>query len=411
MSLLFLDVDHFKKVNDTLGHAAGDAVLCAVAERLQEVLRDDDTAARLGGDEFAILLEDTSALEAAEVAQRILEAVRRPVECAGRVVTTGVSIGVAERGVDTDAGTLLRHADLAMYAAKRAGRGRVEVFQPAMQARMVDQVSMEEDLRGAVQRGEMSLVYQPVVCLRTGVVYGAEALLRWHHPQRGDVSPARFIRVAEESGLIDELGRWVLAKACRQAAAWQPSGGRGQPLQMAVNLSPRQLADTGLVDAVRAALADNGLHPAALVLEITESALMGESMDAAQVLERLHGLGVGLSLDDFGTGYSSLGRLRAFPFTMVKIDQTFVGEIDSGTTAVVEAALALAGSLGLDTVGEGIETRTQLAALQERGCVGGQGHLFSPPVPAEEFTTLLERSRTGQLQLLPGLRRVASAAG
>jgi diguanylate cyclase (GGDEF)-like protein len=397
-AVLFLDLDDFKTVNDSLGHHAGDALLRAVSARLLNATRGCDTVARLGGDEFAVLIENArGAADAHAVAGRIAQALRAPVPldaagpgAAGCEARVGVSVGIAfaEPGVDADA--LLRNADAAMYQAKAEGKGRHAVFDPALVAAAAERLELERDLAHALDRGEFSLAYQPIVALGTGAPAGAEALLRWRHPARGLVSPARFVPLAEASGLIVEVGRWVLDEACRAAAGW-PLGAGGAPLQVAVNVSGRQLLHPALPAHVAGALAASGLAPGRLTLEITESVLMHDTAATLAVLHALKALGVRLAVDDFGTGYSSLRYLQQFPVDVLKIDKSFV---DGVATAPHDAALArtivtLGELLELRTVAEGVETAAQAERLRAMGCAYGQGYLFARPLDGAALEALL----------------------
>ena len=387
-----MDLDDFKTVNDSLGHVAGDLLLIKVAERLLACLRDTDTAARLGGDEFVILLDNqANPDEATAVAGRILEALAVPMLIEGRMVTVQASLGIALAKSATDAGELLRNADLAMYAAKREGGARWRIFEPDMHSGALARLELKADLERALERNELMLHYQPIVCLRTMRIVGLEALVRWNHPSRGLVGPAEFIPLAEETGLIDRIGQVVIESACRQSLCWRQMVPGGDDLTISVNLSPRQLSDPALVDHVRRVLAQTGLPPFALVLELTESAIAEQSVDAVDVLERLSQLGVKLALDDFGTGYSSLSRLDRYPLDIVKVDKSFVDRIDqdAGDAALLEAMLQLAGALRLQVVAEGIETETQLRRLQALGCALGQGYFLARPAEPAAIERLL----------------------
>jgi len=394
VAVLLIDLDDFKDVNDSLGHDAGDDLLTIIAARLQGHARAGDTVARLGGDEFALLLEDTNAAEAVRMAEVLLEALARPVVLRGRDLVPTASIGIAIAAGE-DAETLLRNADTAMYAAKRQGKGRSTLFEPAMHATVVKRVDLAADLSRAVQESQLHLCYQPEVHLRSGRIVGLEALLRWHHPTRGAVSPGEFIPIAEDSGLIVPIGRWVLQEACRKAKAWQQRWPATPPLAIAVNLSPRQLQHPAIVDEVKATLAAADLDPHSLVLEITETAVM-EQLDAAvAILTRLRQLGVRLALDDFGTGYSSLSYLQRLPVDILKIDRTFVSGVAGSAeeSALARAIVNLGQTLGLETIAEGIETPEQLAALRELGCQLGQGYHFARPLGPAAVDALLEREQ------------------
>jgi diguanylate cyclase (GGDEF)-like protein/PAS domain S-box-containing protein len=389
--VMFVDLDDFKTVNDSLGHAAGDRLLVEVARRLVGAVRSGDSVARLGGDEFAVLLETEVEPDTAErIAARLIEVLREPLMLAETEVVAQASIGVASASPGDQPDELLRNADLAMYMAKGSGKSRYEIYQPAMHAATVGRLELVADLRRALHRGEFRLHYQPTVSLTSGGVSGIEALVRWQHPDRGLVSPAEFIPIAEETGIIVPLSRWILGEACREAVRLpRPDG---QPaISVAVNISPRHLADPGVVDDVALALAESGLDPARLVIEITESGLVGDSEDTIATMEALKRLGVRLAVDDFGTGYSSLAYLRRFPIDMLKVDKCFVDGLGSGgeSGALVRAILQLAASMHMTTVAEGIEMQDQLTELSLLGCDLGQGFLLSRPVPADELAALL----------------------
>jgi diguanylate cyclase (GGDEF)-like protein len=389
VSVLFLDLDGFKVVNDSLGHVAGDRLLIDVARRLSDCLRRGDTAARIGGDEFAILLGDVGNPDRApRVAERVIAALGEPFTVLGREVFVSASIGIAYGR--SDAQNLLRNADVAMYRAKRSGEGGAyAIFEPSMHAAVIERLEIEADLRRAIERDELVLHYQPIIELASSRVAGLEALLRWAHPRRGLVMPFEFIPLAEETRLILELGRWVLREACRQAAAWRADP-RTDRTWVSVNLSGVQLLDSSLDAEVAAALADSGLEPASLTLEITETVLVQDVAAAVDRLEKLRALGVSIAIDDFGTGYSSLRYIRRFPADMLKIAKPFVdGLHDETDTALVRTIVALADSLGLRTVAEGIEDHRQLGRLRELGCLLGQGYLFARPLAAHDVTELL----------------------
>jgi len=386
-SVVLLDLDRFKALNDSLGHAVGDELLRAVAARLRHAVRPGDIVARLGGDEFAVVIDGDGA-EAYGMAVRALSALEVPVVLGAHLVRSGASIGVAATGATAD--ELLRNADLAMYDAKSQGRNRVEVFHDGLHERLVRRVRLEEALRGAIARNELHLVFQPVVALDSGAVVGAEALLRWTHNDE-QIDPTEFVGIAEESGLIIDIGRWVLEHACAEAARWQHLRPDGPLPYVAVNVSVRQLVDSDLVTDVARALRASGLDGACLTVELTESAVMEHSEQVVARLAALRQMGVRISIDDFGTGHSSLGRLQRLPVDEIKIDRSFVGAIDhaSDRPPVVEAVLALARSLGLHVVAEGIETPAQLDALRAAGCRTGQGYLFGAGLPAAGIETLL----------------------
>ena len=391
-TVLYLDLDGFKKVNDSLGHAAGNELLTRVAGRLVAALRGGDTIARLGGDEFAVLLDPlTPETAVADIAARVLAAVAAPFTIAGREARVGASIGIAAHRADATADDLLRDADAAMYVAKNAGRGRVARFDPEMHRRAVERLDLETDLRHAAARGELRVVYQVLCDLATGAVRGVEALVRWEHPRLGPVPPSAFVPVAEETGDIASIGRWVLVQACRQLRTWQAELGPAAPEYVSVNASGRQLEADEFVDDVRAALDEAGLAPGALTLELTESTIMRDAGAALGRLQALKALGVQLAIDDFGTGYSSLSYLRQFPVDVLKIDKSFVDGVtsSSGSAALVRTIVGLGESLQLHLVAEGIEHPEQRAALQALGCAVGQGYLLGRPAPAEHLTALL----------------------
>jgi diguanylate cyclase (GGDEF)-like protein/PAS domain S-box-containing protein len=402
-TVLFLDLDGFKTVNDSLGHAAGDQLLVAVAERLRGSVRPADTIARLGGDEFAVLSEDAGTDEGTLIAQRIGEALAAAFLVGGREVLARASIGVAtavpgERSADE----LLRDADLAMYMAKRLGKGRHAVFETAMHTAALERLELEADLRRALAGSEIVVHYQPIVRLADSALVGMEALVRWNRPGHGLVPPLEFIPAAEETALILDIGRWVLEEACRQVAAWQADYGFSPSPRLSVNLSARQLQDPALVGDVASVLDRSGLDPARLVLEITESMLMEEPEEAVKRLQALRDLGVRLAIDDFGTGYSSLSYLRRFPVHILKIDKAFVAALLAGPedAALAHAIVRLAHTLQLGTVAEGIETTEQLAELSRLGCEYGQGYLFAAPLPSADMADLLRTARR-QGTLLP----------
>ncbi len=377
IALLCLDLDRFKAVNDLFGHPGGDRVLVEAGARVRGVVRDMDTAARLGGDEFAIIQQLASQREAASVAERLLVELSRPYDLDGQQVTIGVSIGIALfPGDGSDATMLMKNADLALYRAKRDGRRVFRCFEPEMDARVQERRAMEQDLRQAIARGELTLNYQPLVESRTLEITGFEALLRWTHPIRGSVPPSVFIPLAEETGLIVTLGHWVLETACKEAASWT------EPYRIAVNLSPAQFKEAGLTGMIRATLARHGLDPARLELEITEGVLIEDSERALMVLEELKQSGVRVALDDFGTGYSSLSYLRRFPFDTIKIDRSFlqgIGEGNSEAEAIVSSVIAMGRNLGLEVTAEGVETRAQLDMLRAERCTQLQGFLLGRP--------------------------------
>ncbi len=392
VAVLFCDLDGFKTVNDSLGHRTGDRLLVLAAERFAECLRPADTIARLGGDEFAVLLEELREPgDAARAAQRLLDSLRAPFELRGREFYISASIGIAA-GMG-DAETLLRDADLAMYRAKTRGKGRYAVYEPSMHTAIVERLELEVDLKRALERGELTVVYQPIFSLADGRVTGVEALVRWHHPTRGIVLPESFVPLAEESGLIGELGRWVLRKACHQGALWRAKYPGHPGLGIGVNISAAQLRERGLVQEVADALADSQLDATGLVLEITETALMESFDHAVEQIDALNELGVELAIDDFGTGYSSLRYLRRLPLDVMKIDKSFIGGVGGPGEEVelLHAIVDLAGIFGLRVVAEGIERREQRERLLELGCEVGQGRLLSEPLDAAATDALLLR--------------------
>jgi diguanylate cyclase (GGDEF)-like protein/PAS domain S-box-containing protein len=393
IAVLFIDLDRFKLVNDSLGHESGDELLVAVAERLLAVVRPDDTVARLGGDEFVVLCEDLGEEGIVAVAERLRASLAEPYALRGGEVSVRASIGIATPADGGSAAeTLVRDADAAMYRAKERGRDRVVVFDDGMRGLAADRLSLEADLRRAIEGGDLSLAYQPTLDIRNGRITGMEALLRWEHPVRGVVPPSAFIPVAEETGLIVALGTWVLDQACRQVAAWRPLVGDAG-LVMAVNLSARQLAHPGLVADVAEVLSRWGCRPGEICLEITESALMEDAEAARAQLTALKDLGLLLAVDDFGTGYSSLSYLKRFPVDLLKVDRSFVSGLgtDAEDSAIVTAVIGLAHALGLSALAEGVEDGTQLRELQRLGCDMAQGYLLARPQPAEEMVALLAR--------------------
>jgi diguanylate cyclase (GGDEF)-like protein len=395
LAVLFLDLDGFKTVNDTLGHSVGDALLTHVAGRLRESVEETDKIARLGGDEFAILqLAQEQPNSAAALAQRLIDVIASPCTVEGHQIVVGASIGIAAviDAADPDPEQLLKAADLAMYRAKADGRGTFRFFEPEMDARAQARRLLELDLRTALAQSAFELHYQPLVDLRTQAVKGFEALLRWSTPERGRVSPAEFIPVAEETGLIVPIGEWALRQACLEAAKWP------EPIKIAVNLSPNQFKSGALVQAVADALAASGLSPARLELEITESVLLEKTDANLTLLNQLRELGVRISLDDFGTGYSSLSYLRSFHFDKIKIDQSFIKDLSEQpeSRAIVRAVAAIGGSFGISTTAEGVETDEQVKYLQLEGCTEAQGYLFSPPKPASEVAAILSRLGVAQ---------------
>jgi len=391
MAVLYLDVDRFKNINDSLGHAIGDRLLQSVAQRLAACVRSSDTVSRQGGDEFVVLLsEATRGQEAAISAAKILLTLSKPHRIDQHDLTITVSIGIATYPDDgTEAETLMKNADFALLHAKNYGRNNYQFFKPDMNVRALERQSLESDLRHALDREEFVLHYQPKMNLETGAIVGLEALIRWRHPQRGLVPPSEFIRAAEECGFIVPISCWVLREGCRQARAWQDEG--LPPMRIAINISAVELRSKDFVAGVRAILTETGLEPRYLELELTESFLMQDSQATAAVLQDLKELGVQLALDDFGTGYSSLSYLKRFPIDILKIDQSFVRDLttDADDASIVSAVISMGKSLHMRVVAEGVETREQLEFLQEHNCPEGQGYYFGHPVVAGDITQIL----------------------
>jgi diguanylate cyclase (GGDEF)-like protein/PAS domain S-box-containing protein len=389
-----LDLDRFKAVNDTFGHHAGDSLLKIVAGRLRELVRASDTIARMGGDEFVIVQAPISGpVEATALAERMIAAIGEPVMIDGHQAGVGASIGIA---IGPDDGAtpemLLRNADLALYRAKSDGRGTFRFFEAGMDEHMLTRLAMEQDLRKALPSGEFELYYQPVVNLQSGAISGFEALIRWNHPQRGLISPATFIPLAEETGLIVPMGEWVIRQACLTAAQWPDH------LHVAVNISASQFRNTGLMQVIVNALAASGLSPTRLEIEITETVLLQDKEATLAILHQLRALGVRIAMDDFGTGYSSLTYLQSFPFDKIKIDRSFVKDIteNAGSLNIVRAVASLANGMGMTATAEGVETNEQLDRITAEGCTEMQGYLFSRPLPARDIERLfLSRERAG----------------
>jgi diguanylate cyclase (GGDEF)-like protein len=392
-AVLFLDLDGFKVVNDSLGHEAGDDLLIMTAQRLRSCLRRGDSAARFGGDEFAALLDNVVSVdEAVRVAERIAVILEAPFELRGRQVFLSTSVGIALReDGDEHAVTLLRNADVAMYKAKQKGTAGYEVFNAAMYAEVLERLELENDLRHAIDRGELKVLYQPKVLLSTGEITGMEALIRWEHPERGVMRPEQFIPLAEEVGFIVPLGRWVLREACHQAYQWCKQYPTTPPLVTSVNLSVKQFQEPNLIHELTSELRLSELDPRCLQLEITESMVMSNIEHAVSLLRKLKELGVGLAIDDFGTGYSSLVALRQFPLDRLKINKSFVDGVgkDAEDTAIVQLVINLAHAVGMQATAEGVETADQLAHLRAMECDEAQGYYFSEPLTGEAATALL----------------------
>jgi diguanylate cyclase (GGDEF)-like protein/PAS domain S-box-containing protein len=396
VAVLFIDVDRFKSINDSFGHSAGDRVLTAVAERISSCLRRADTAARFGGDEFVVLLESPLEVgEAESVALRIIETLRPPFDIDGHEVSARVSIGVNVCTTARSADDALREADVAMYVAKTNGRNRVEIYDGSMHVSVAERLALLADLQLAVERSEFIVQYQPTIELKSGRVSGFEALVRWEHPKRGIIAPLQFIPLAEESGMIIPVGRFVLREACAQTVRWNRQRAGGQPLIIAVNVSGRQLQQPGFVQDVASVLSETGLDPAWLVLEVTESVMMTDVDNMIAVLNGLKALGLRIAIDDFGTGYSSLSYLERFPFDILKIDKSFVDALDDPEREkdLTSAIVRIAKMLGLEIVAEGVERREQLDRLLTLECDLGQGYLFDRPLSVEQVNDLLAHPR------------------
>ena len=401
VTVVFLDLDDFKKVNDSLGHGEGDRLLIAVAERFLACARSADTVARLGGDEFAILIEGAEGGDG--LPERLAAAMSHPFSLSGNQVRATASIGVAAASPGDRADDLLRNADMAMYAAKRHGKGRAETYESRMYADVRERLDLEAALRDAIEGQQLILAYQPIVNLQTGAIYGLEALVRWEHPRFGRLPPQHFIPLAEETGLIAQLGSWVLGEACRQLQLWQAAHPR-LSLAVAINISGRQLQGSGLADALRRTLTSSSVDPSSVVLEITESVLMQQTDPVLERLQQLKALGVRLAIDDFGTGYSSLSYLQRFPIDILKIAKPFVDEVGHGVdrSALARAIVGLGDTLKLQTIAEGIERAEQRAALIELGCTLGQGYHFWPALPGAEVAELLASNGLPRLRLVEG---------
>jgi diguanylate cyclase (GGDEF)-like protein len=403
LAVLYIDIDEFKSVNDSLGHMIGDELLKSVAASLAACARKSDFVARLGGDEFAIIQTGIDDIDdVMMLVSRIFQAIRSPYQCLGHQVTTDASIGIALAPRDgSDIDQILKNADLAMYAAKAAGRRTYRFFETDMEAEVRARRSLEMDLRQALVDGGFEVYYQPCLDLQTNAITGCEALVRWRHPQRGMISPAEFIPLAEDTGLINQLGEWVLTTACKEAVSWPGN------IRLAVNVSPIQFRSGTLALKVMAALAASGLAASRLELEITEAVLIRDDEAALAVLHDLRALGVRIALDDFGTGYSSLSYLQRFPFDKIKIDRCFITDIaePEGSSSIVQAVVTIAADRHMTTTAEGVETEQQRDLLRELGCSEMQGYLFSPPKPAAEIRPLLFADRQGPDAVQPSRAR------
>ena len=382
VALLLLDLDGFKEINDTLGHDVGDSLLQAVAARILPIRKNHELICRLGGDEFALVADNLDEDQALDLARCLVERIASPYHIGDMETKIGTCVGIAISHRQSHADELLKHADLALYEAKRAGAGSLSVYRPYMQSQLAEKRSFEADLQAALQNNEMDVFYQPQVSTETRAVCGFEALLRWTHPVRGRVPPAEFIPVAERTGFINALGKWVMETACKEAALWKPN------IKIAINLSPVQLHSSNLIQNVVEALEKSNLDPARLELEITESVLLGNSDQTLAILDNLKAVGISMAMDDFGTGYSSLGNLRRVPFDKLKIDQSFLSDIASSqdALAIVEFVVGLGRKLRMTMIAEGVETEEQFAHMRQLGCDQIQGYLIGKPVPASELT-------------------------
>jgi diguanylate cyclase (GGDEF)-like protein len=389
LAVLLCDLDGFKRINDTLGHSVGDFVLRAVALRLRESVRPEDVIVRTGGDEFAVLVDERLGFSDVEgIAAEIVTRVRAPITVDAQEIVVRVSVGIAiSENAESSAASLLRDADVALYAAKSAGGNNHRVFDASISKVFFERLDLQSELTVAITEGELAVFYQPIIDLRSGAVAGVEALLRWHHPRRGILSPAAFIAMAEESGLIVPIGRQAMKSALAQAASWRRDLPGADALWVSVNVSPRQLLADDLCDLVAESLSGADVPADALHIELTESALMDQSSASLEIFETTRALGVSLTIDDFGTGYSSLSYLHRMPINALKIDQVFIADLDRNAhaTKIIEAVIALAHALGLEVVAEGIETREQLDRVTALGCEYAQGFFFSRPVRPEEF--------------------------
>ena len=410
VGVMLLDLDHFKKVNDTLGHPAGDELLRQVSERIRDCLRSTDTVARLGGDEFAVIVTNAQEPVAiTSIAERIVESLARSFDLDGQEVHTGTSVGITiyphDRGQSDQ---LLRNADMALYRAKEEGRGTYQLYDDQMQEEVQARRVLESDLRRALEREELRIVYQPQFDCRSGALVGAEALLRWRHPERGEISPAEFIPVAESTRLIIPISEWILASVCRQNKAWQQDGTARTCIS--VNISPLHFKQNNLADRIQAILTQTGLEPHWLELEITEGVAMSEGCEAKRTLNELKALGIKLAIDDFGTGYSSLNRLKQFPVDRLKIDQSFVRDIttDWDDAAINSAVIQIGHSLNIKVIAEGVETKEQFEFLVEQGCNEAQGYLFSPPLDPGDFAAFIARHDPASISSLSDKPAISS---
>jgi diguanylate cyclase (GGDEF)-like protein len=404
-AVLFIDLDRFKVINDSLGHMVGDELLVSIARRLEVCLRDGDTIARLGGDEFTILLdgiEDHS--DAIRVAERVQEVLDQPFKFNDRELFVTASVGIKYSSTEDELPEdVLRDADTAMYCAKAMGKAQYQVFEPRMHVHALTVLEVESDLRRAIEKEEFEVNYQPIVSLQSGRIFGFEALVRWCHPDRGLISPSAFIPLAEETGLILHIDRWVLRQACFQMRRWQDALPATRQMKMSVNLSCKQFMQPTIVGQVLETLEETGLDPASLKIEITESVMMERGDSAMKVFEQLSASGIELSLDDFGTGYSSLSYIHRFPVTTLKIDQSFIKRIGGGSNGeIVRTVVSLARNLGLEVVAEGIENVMQLDELRALGCEQGQGYFFSEPVNEDSATELIQSAERRGFLEAPG---------
>jgi diguanylate cyclase (GGDEF)-like protein len=408
-AVLFIDLDRFKIINDSLGHDAGDVLLVEIADRLRKALRSSDVVARLGGDEFVVILEETADRDGIErIAGDLLAVLSQPLQLSGHECHTTASIGIAMYPSDgSDVQTLTKNADMAMYLAKEDGKNDFRFFTKEVRNQSIERLTLETALRRALERNQFALHYQPKVDMATGQITGVEALLRWTHPELGVLPPMQFIPLAEETGLIVPIGRWVLKEACAQNMDWQRRGLR--PVSMAVNLSPRQFVDEHLLQDIDEALAASGMSPVLLQLEVTESMVMRNVSRAVKVLDAIQSRGIRLAIDDFGTGYSSMSLMKQFPIDTIKIDRSFVRDLprDSEDQAIAQAIISMGKALGMTVIAEGVETAEQQAFLRDHACDEMQGFLFSKPLPAQQMADLL---RSAPLLLSPPLQPEADAA-